>query len=90
MQGPIINSCSYIPWLVPNSYGFVMSSGDVFIDSLELFIDSKCCSLTTVCVCVLASFPGKNGAYCKQSKTVAREGLGMAMCVQCVCVSVCV
>ena len=41
-------------------------------------------------MCVLASFPGKNGAYCKQSKTVAREGLGMAMCVQCVCVSVCV
>ena len=37
-------------------------------------------------MCVLASFPGKNGAYCKQSKTVAREGLGMAMCVQCVCV----
>ena len=51
MQEPIINSCSYIPWLVPNTYGFVMSSSDVFIDSLELFIDTKGCSLTTVCVC---------------------------------------
>ena len=32
-----LNSCLYIPWCVPNTCGF---SGGIFIDSLQLFIES--------------------------------------------------
>ena len=33
------NSCLYIPWLVPNNYGFsVMARSGIFIDSLRVFI----------------------------------------------------
>ena len=35
-----LNSCLYIPWFVPNTCGFSVISGGIFIDSLQVFIES--------------------------------------------------
>ena len=35
-----LNSCLYIPWCVPNTCGFSVICGRIFIDNLQLFIES--------------------------------------------------